>query len=60
MAEHCDPTGMFARLLALNREAFEAGNYNSAYHTLAAALHTAYAYQDAEVLATVERLAAER
>jgi hypothetical protein len=51
---------MFERLMALNREAFEAGNYNTAYHTLAAALHVASAHQDAEGLATVERLAAEQ
>ena len=60
MTEYHDPNGMFERLMALNREAFEAGHYNTAYHTLAAALHTTYAHQDTEGLATVERLAAEQ
>ena len=51
---------MFQRLMALNHEAFDAGYYNTAYHALAAALHVAYAHQDAEGLARVERLAGEQ
>ncbi len=60
MTEHHDTSGMFERLMTLNREAFDAGHYNTAYHTLAAALHVAYAHQDAAGLATVERLAEEQ
>jgi hypothetical protein len=35
MAEHRDVHTMFERLMTLNREAFDAGHYNTAYHTLA-------------------------
>jgi hypothetical protein len=37
MAEQSDAGTMFERCMALNREAFDAGHYNTAYHTLAAA-----------------------
>jgi hypothetical protein len=60
MTERHDTDALFAQLMALNHEAFEAGYYSTAYHTLAAALHVAYAHQDAEGLARVERLAGEQ
>jgi hypothetical protein len=60
MTERCGTNSLFAQLMALNREAFDAGYYSTAYHTLAAALHVAYAHQDAAGLATVERLAGEQ
>lgn len=41
MTESPDAGPMFERLIALNREAFDAGHYNTAYHLLAAALHEA-------------------
>jgi hypothetical protein len=60
MTEHCGTDALFAHLIALNHEAFDAGYYSTAYHTLAAALHMAYAHQDAEGLARVEHLAREQ
>jgi hypothetical protein len=57
---HRAADAMFTQLLALNREAFDAGYYSTAYHALAAALHMAYAHQDAEGLARVEHLAGEQ
>ena len=39
---HNDPCSLCERLLALNREAFQGGDYNTAYHLLAAALHAAH------------------
>ena len=46
--------------MALNRKAFAAGFYNTAYHALAAALYVVHARQDAEGLSQVERLAVEQ
>jgi hypothetical protein len=60
MIERSAADSFFVQLMALNHEAFDAGYYSTAYHTLAAALHLAYAHQDAEGLATVERLAGEQ
>jgi hypothetical protein len=60
MPEHPDTGSLFAHCIALNREAFAAGYYNTAYHALAAALHVAHARQEAEGLARVERLAVEQ
>jgi hypothetical protein len=60
MTECCGTDVLFAQLMALNREAFAAGYYSTAYHTLAAALHVAYAHHDAAGLAMVERLAGEQ
>jgi hypothetical protein len=56
MPAYHDPRGMFARLLALNREAFDAGSYTTAYHALATALHAAYVEQDAAGCARVALL----
>jgi hypothetical protein len=36
-----DAGPLFARLIALNRQAFDAGHYSTAYHLLAAALQEA-------------------
>ena len=60
MPERSATDALFAQLMALNHEAFDAGYYSTAYHTLAAALHVAYAHQDAEGLITVEHLAREQ
>jgi hypothetical protein len=57
-ARDADAGPMFARLIALNREAFDAGHYNTAYHLLTAALHEA---EDiAQRFAMVARLAEEQ
>jgi hypothetical protein len=60
MPEHPDTASLFAQCIALNREAFAAGYYNTAYHALAAALYVAHARQETEGLARVERLAVEQ
>ena len=60
MPEHTDASTLFAACMALNRKAFAAGFYNTAYHALAAALYVAHARQDAEGLSQVERLAVEQ
>ena len=60
MTEYQDTSGLFDRLIVLNREALDAEYYTTAYHTLATALHAAYLYEDAEGCATVERLAREQ
>jgi hypothetical protein len=41
MAKSQETVPLFARLITLNREAFTAEHYNTAYHLLAAALHEA-------------------
>ena len=60
MPEHPDTASLFAQCIALNREAFAAGYYNTAYHALAAALYVAHARQETEGLARVECLAVEQ
>ena len=60
MAEHRDTDTMFERLIALNREAFEAGNYTTAYHILAAALHEAQEPHSAQRLFRVQHVADEQ
>ena len=57
MPEHPATSALFAAFLALNRKAFAAGFYHTAYHALAAALDIAHARQNAEGLSQVERLA---
>jgi hypothetical protein len=51
---------MFERLMTPNREAFDAGHYNTAYHTLAAALHEAQGQQAAQDLCRVQHVAEEQ
>jgi hypothetical protein len=46
--------------MALNREAFDAGHYHTAYHALAAALYEAQEQQAAQDLAMVQRVAEEQ
>src|SRR5262245_36243034 len=60
MAEQSDAGTMFERCIVLNREAFDAGHYNTAYHTLAAALHEAHEQQDADPLCRVQQVAEEQ
>jgi hypothetical protein len=60
MAEHQDVRTMFERLMTLNREAFEAGHYSTAYHALAAALHEAQEHQAAPDLCRVQQVAEEQ
>lgn len=60
MAAQDDHGTLFERLMALNHEAFAAAHYNTAYHTLAAALHEAQYEQDAAYLAAVQRVATEQ
>ncbi len=50
----------YARLVALNAEAFGDGQYEEAFHALTAALHCAIALGDEGRLRTVERLAAQQ
>ena len=57
MAEHRGTDSMFDRLIALNREAFEAGHYTTAYHLLAAALHEAHEHHAARLLFRVQHVA---
>ena len=38
MTAHSAPSSMFKHIMALNKEAFQRGDYNTAYHLLAAAL----------------------
>jgi hypothetical protein len=57
MPGHPATSALFAAFLALNRKAFAAGFYHTAYHALAAALDIAHARQNAEGLSQVERLA---
>ena len=60
MAEHRNAGTMFERLMMLNREAFDAGHYNTAYHALAAALHEAQEHQVAADLCRVQQVAEEQ
>ena len=60
MAAHRHASNMFTRLIVLNHSAFAAGRYNTAYHTLAAALHEAHYGQDADGLAIVQHLAEDQ
>jgi hypothetical protein len=55
MAEFNAEVPMFVQLLVLNRQAFVAGHYNTAYHLLAAALEEAG--DEPHYIATVEQLA---
>ena len=57
MAEHRGTDSMFDRLIALNREAFEAGHYTTASHILAAALHEAHEHHAARLLFRVQHVA---
>lgn len=59
MAEPRDAGALFERLLARNREAFDAGNSSAASHILAGALHEAHARQHASGLSSVEQIAEE-
>jgi hypothetical protein len=60
MTEPRAAASLCEEFLALNRQAFATGYYNTAYHTLAAALRAAHERQDAEGVARVERLAREQ
>jgi methionyl-tRNA synthetase len=56
-----DKTGdLYARLVAINQEAFDAAHYETAYHALAAALHYAQDTQDAQQLEEITRIASEQ
>ena len=57
MAELRAASSLYEEFLALNRQAFAAGYYNTAYHTLEAALQAAHERQDTTGVARVERLA---
>jgi hypothetical protein len=60
MTEHSATDSMFEQIMALNRKGFEAGDYNTAYHLLAAALHTAQREHTARGLVQVEHIAQEQ
>ncbi len=51
---------LYKRLMATSREAFEAGLYDAAYHSLTAALHCARALPNDQALREVERAAKEQ
>ena len=51
------PEEMYEQLIRINREAFAAAHYNTAYHALASALHCAYDLGDAQRLIAVENTA---
>jgi len=48
---------LFEPILALNREAFQVGDYNTAYHLLAAALHAAQGEETVRRLYEVKTIA---
>lgn len=50
----------YERLLAVSQETFAQGDYETACHTLTAALDRARYLQDADALTNVERLASEQ
>lgn len=50
----------YERLLAVSQETFAQGDYETACHTLTAALERARYLQDADALTKVERLASEQ
>ncbi len=51
---------LYERLMAINREAFQTGLYDIAYHALAAALNWAEVKNDKGALVAVERTAGEQ
>jgi hypothetical protein len=51
---------VFEQLLVINAEAFSDGDYETAYHALAAALHRATFTQNSPQLAEVEAVAADQ
>ena len=53
-------TSMFARLMALSHEAARNGQYEVAYHALAAAMHSAELNQNLTELAEVAAVCAEQ
>jgi hypothetical protein len=57
MSVHGGSDEVFERLIALNRETFAAGLYETAYHTLAAALHRALFLESDALLDSVATLA---
>jgi hypothetical protein len=58
MAESDDAVPLFLQVLTLNQHVFAAGDYNAAYHLLAAALHIAG--DDVQYLAIVQQVAEEQ
>jgi hypothetical protein len=54
------PQSLFDPILALNREAFQAGDYNTAYYLLAAALHAAQGEETGRQLYHVKTIAANQ
>lgn len=59
MPQDHTPTAWFARLMAVNREAFASGHFEAAYHALMAALHVAQDVGDRARLEEVAKLAGE-
>lgn len=51
---------MYDRLMALSREAFTNANYEAAYHSLVAALYSAYQAQDEQHIVAVEQEAKDQ
>jgi hypothetical protein len=58
MTAPSDGVPLFVQLLGLNRQLFTAGDYNPAYHLLAAAFYVAG--EDTQYLAMVEQVAEEQ
>ncbi|MBP5973930.1 hypothetical protein HW132_14590 [Brasilonema sp. CT11] len=46
---------MYSRLMAISQEALESGYYETAYHTLCAAMHYAYTLGDSDRLQAVQQ-----
>ncbi len=51
---------MYDQLMGINEQAFREGNFEAAYHTLAAALHCAIPLQEEALLTTLEQRAPEQ
>ena len=54
------PEDMYEQLMHINREAFAAAHYNTAYHALASALHCAFDLGDSQRLTSIENTAKEQ
>ncbi len=60
MTSFRDIQEMYSQLMDINKEAFEQGHYEVAYHALAAALHASLLLQRQEVLDELEERALQQ
>lgn len=57
MNEHNSDSDIYLQLMAISQEALEGGHYETAYHSLVAAMHHAQALSNEERLLRVETVA---